>query len=58
MTFITTLKAEHDMNLKNSFQKTIDGRSRKAIMSIALKLSGKPRIVDWLLAKPVKNAWQ
>ncbi len=58
MTIITLAKNDCGTNLKNSSQKTIDGRSRKAIMSIALKLNGKPRIVDWPIAKPAKNTWQ
>ena len=58
MTIITSCKANTETYQKNSSQKTIDGRSRKAIMSIALKLNGRPRIVDWTLAKSAKNIWQ
>jgi len=58
MTIITLAKTDSETYPKNSLQRTIDGRSRKAIMAIALKLNGKPRIIDWPLAKSVKNLWQ
>jgi hypothetical protein len=52
------MKNDCAMTLKNSSEKTIDGRSRKAIMAYALKLSGKPRIGGRPITNPVKDIWQ
>jgi len=58
MQIITNVENQAENNQKISLEKTIDGRSRKAIMSIALRLKGRPRIVDWTLIKDCKSRWQ